>query len=108
MLRNVVLAIGGAMIIFGVMGMVAGSFTVGIPVAFWGAVFVFGILYERYAYKTLIDTVPTGKGWARTTERFVDEKSGRTVTVYVKPLTGERAYVAEPAVPAAPPPVVEG
>jgi hypothetical protein len=108
MLRNVVLAIGGAMIIFGVMGMVAGSFAVGIPVAFWGAVFVFGILYERYAYKSLIDKAPAGKGWARTTERFVDEKSGRTVTVYVKPLTGERAYVAEPVAPAAPPPVVEG
>ncbi|GAA0569066.1 hypothetical protein [Rhizomicrobium electricum] len=108
MLRNVVLAIGGAMLIFGVMGMVAGSFTVGVPVAVWGAIFVFGILYERYAYKSLVDKVPTGKGWTRTTERFVDEKSGRTVTVYVKPLTGERAYVTEPVAPAAPPPVVEG
>jgi hypothetical protein len=103
-----VLAIGGAMVIFGIMGMVAGSFTVAIPVAVWGAIFVFGIVYERYAYKKVVDVVPAGKGWARTTERFIDDKTGKTITVYVKPLTGERAYVAETLAPAAPLPPVEG
>lgn len=95
MLRNIVLAIGGTMVIFGVMGMVAGAFTIAIPLAVWGAIFVFGILYERYVYKTVVDKIPAGKGWARTTERFIDDKTGKTVTVYVKPVTGERAYVAE-------------
>jgi hypothetical protein len=108
MLRNVVLAIGGAMIIFGVMGMLSGTFGMAIPLAVWGAIMVFGILYERYAYKTVIDHVPAGKGWNRTAERFVDDKTGKTITVYVKPLTGERAYVAENLAPAAPPPPVEG
>jgi hypothetical protein len=108
MLRNIVLTIGGAMVIFGIMGMIAGSFAIGIPVAVWGAIFVFGIVYERYAYKTVVDKAPAGKGWTRTNERFVDPKSGRTVTVFVKPLTGERAYVAETTESAAPPPVVEG
>ena len=42
-----------------------------------------------------MDKLPAGTGWVRTTERFVDDKTGKTVTVYVKPLTGERAYVAE-------------
>jgi hypothetical protein len=105
MLRNVVLSIGGAMLVFGIMGMVAGSYIIGIPLAIWGAVFVFGIVYERYAYKTVVEKAPTGKGWTRTAERFVDDKTGRTVTVFVKPITGERAYVADPL---SPPPVVDG
>ncbi len=108
MLRNIVLAIGGAMLAIGVMGIFAGAFTIAIPLAVWGAIFVFGIIYERYAYKKVVDKIPTGKGWTRTSERFVDDKTGQTLTVYVKPLTGERAYVAENLVPAAPPPPVAG
>ena len=103
MLRNIVLCLGAAMLISGVMGIVASHYTVAIPLAVWGAVFVFGILYERYAYKTIVARVPTGKGWTRTSERFIDPKSGRTITVYYKPLTGERAYVAEDLEPATPP-----
>lgn len=95
MLRNVILAIGGAMVVTGIMGIFMGHWVVGVPLAVWGGICVFAILYERYAYKTIVEQVPTGKGWSRTTERFVDAKSGRTVTVYVKSLTGERAYVAE-------------
>jgi hypothetical protein len=109
MLRNIVLVAGGALFVTGVMGLFAGAWG---PASFcivWGAIFVFAIVYERYAYKNIVDVPPTGKGWTRTLERFVDEKSGRTVTVYVKPITGERAYVAEQiGTPAAPPPVVEG
>lgn len=108
MLRNMVLAIGGAMLALGLMGMLTGAWTFAIPLAVWGAIFVFGIVYERYVYKTIVDKVPAGTGWNRTSERFIDEKSGRTVTVYVKTLTGERAYVAENLAPAAPPPAVEG
>ena len=106
MLRNVVLALGGAMLALGVMGMFSGAWTFAIPLAVWGAIFVFGIVYERYVYKTIVETAPSGKGWNRTPERFVDEKSGRIITVYVKTLTGERAYVADR--PAAPPPALEG
>jgi len=108
MLRNVVLALGGAMLAMGIMGMIAGNWTLGVPLAVWGAIFVFGIVYERYGYKKVIDKIPVGKGWNRTNERFVDDKTGRTVTVYVKPVTGERAYVAENLAPATPPPAVEG
>jgi hypothetical protein len=74
----------------------------------WGVIIVFAILYERYGYKKVVDKIPAGKGWNRTSERFIDDKTGRTITVYVKPITGERAYVAENLAAAAPPPAVEG
>jgi hypothetical protein len=96
MLRNGVLALGASLIAFGLMGLMAGAYGPAIICMVWGAILVFGIIYERVAYKTIVDKAPVGAGWARTTERFVDEKSGRTITVYVKSLSGERAYVAEP------------
>ncbi|MFO1058793.1 MAG: hypothetical protein U1E53_17720 [Dongiaceae bacterium] len=54
------------------------------------------MICERIAYKRVADRAPSGPGWQRTRERFIDDATGRTVTVYVKPRTGERAYVAEP------------
>ena len=107
MLRNILLVAGGAMIVSGVMALLAGSWGTAAFLLVWGAILTFGIIYERYVYKTILDRLPDGKGWTRTNERFVDDKSGRMVTVYVKPLTGERAYVAENT-PAAVPPPVEG
>ncbi len=95
MLRNIVLVLGGAMFASGAMALWAGSYPAAILLMIWGAMFVFGIIYERYAYKKILDRLPDGKGWTRTLERFVDPKTRRIVTVYVKPITGERAYVAE-------------
>jgi len=77
----------------------AGAWPAAVVGMVWGAILVFGIVYERYAYKKIVDKVPEGKEWVRTTERFVDDKTGKIVTVYVKPLTGERAYVAERLAP---------
>lgn len=109
MLRNMVLTLGATLIATAAIVALSGNFTFALFCAVWGVILVFGILYERYAYKTIVDKAPDGKGWSRTNERFIDPKSGRTVTVYVKPLSGERAYVAEKLGEAsAPPPVVEG
>lgn len=105
MLRNMVLTLGATLILTAAIAGLAGNYGFAIFCLVWGAIFVFGILYERYAYKTIVDKIPEGKGWSRTPERFVDPKSGRTVTVYVKSVTGERVYVAEGL--EAPPPVVE-
>lgn len=99
MLRNVILVAGGAMLVSGLMALLAGNYMAAGFLGVWGAILTFGIIYERYAYKTILDRLPPGSGWTRTAERFVDNKSGRVVTVYVKPLTGERAYVAEELVP---------
>lgn len=106
MLRNFLLALGGALFLTGIMGLFAQAWGPAIVLMVWGAILTGGILYERYAYKKIVDKIPEGKGWTRTNERFVDD--GRTVTVYVKPLTGERAYVAENLAAVAPPPTVEG
>jgi hypothetical protein len=95
MLRNILLTLGGTLIAGGLVVMLSGSFAAPLVAMVWGAVLVFGILYERYVYKTVVDKPPTGKYWVRTTERFVDDKTGRTLTVYYNTLSGERAYVAE-------------
>ena len=63
---------------------------------FWlagmGAALVAGILFERRRYKPAEPGHP-GPGWIATDERFVDPDSGRPVTVYYQPSTGERRYV---------------
>lgn len=109
MLRNIVLVLGGTLLATGIVTLLSGAFGFAAFCLVWGVILVFGIIYERYAYKTIVDKVPDGKGWTRTSERFIDDKSGKTITVYVKPFTGERAYVAEQfETQTAPPPVVEG
>jgi hypothetical protein len=55
-------------------------------------VLLFGLLVEQWRYKPL--TTRPGPGWVPTDERFVDPESGRLVTVFYKPSTGERRYVA--------------
>jgi uncharacterized membrane protein HdeD (DUF308 family) len=95
MLRNILLALGGTLIAAGLVALIGGSFAPSVVAMVWGAILVFGILYERYVYKTIVDKPPAGKNWVKTTERFVNDKTGKTVTVYYNTLTGERAYVAE-------------
>ncbi len=95
MLRNIILVLGGTLIAAGLVALLGGALVPALVAMVWGAIIVFGILYERYAYKTIVERAPTGKYWVKTTERFVDEKSGKTVTVHTNTVTGERAYVAE-------------
>ena len=58
-----------------------------------GLVLVVAALFERWRYKRLAGSRP-GHEWVATDERFVDPESGRLVTVYLLPATGERRYVA--------------
>ena len=95
MLRNILLALGATLIAAGLVALIGGAFAPSLIAMVWGAILVFGILYERYVYKTVVDKPPTAKNWVKTPERFVDDKTGKTVTVYYNTLTGERAYVAE-------------
>jgi hypothetical protein len=95
MLRNILLVLGGTLVAGGLVALVGGALAPSLIAMVWGAVLVFGILYERYVYKTVVQTAPTGKNWVRTTERFVDDKTGKTVTVHYNTLSGERVYVAE-------------
>ena len=95
MLRNILLALGGTLIAGGLVALIGGAFAPSAVAIVWGAILVFGILYERYVYKTVVAQPPSGKNWVRTTERFVDDKTGKTVTVHYNTLSGERIYVAE-------------
>jgi hypothetical protein len=36
-----------------------------------------------------------GPGWEATGERFIDDETGRAVTVYIERASGERRYVNE-------------
>jgi len=49
-------------------------------------------LFERWRYKRLASS-RTGPGWLATEARFVGPESGKLVTVYYRPSTGERRYV---------------
>ncbi|MGH7030733.1 MAG: hypothetical protein ACREE9_21280 [Stellaceae bacterium] len=58
-----------------------------------GLVLLAAALVERWRYKRLAGSRP-GPGWVATGERFVDPETGKLVTVYYRPSTGERRYVA--------------
>jgi hypothetical protein len=57
-----------------------------------GLVLLFALAIERWRYKPLTSGRP-GPDWISTDERFVDPESGRLVTVFYKPSTGERRYM---------------
>jgi hypothetical protein len=94
MLRNILLLLSLAALGFGALCLILGANPPGYTLLIWGAVLFAAVVYERFRYKPLKLQEP-GPGWARTSERFVDAESGKTVTVYVEPQTGERQYVEE-------------
>jgi hypothetical protein len=51
-----------------------------------------GILFERVRYGA-VQRRPAGGAWQETAERFIDDESGRPVTVWFDPATGTRRYV---------------
>lgn len=61
--------------------------------AFWALLLLVGLAIERWRYKQVAPRAP-GPDWQRTDERFVDPETGKLVTVYFHPATGERRYVA--------------
>jgi hypothetical protein len=58
-----------------------------------GALLFVGLVFERWRYKPLSDA-RLGPDWVATDERFVDPETGKLVTVYYPPATGERRAVA--------------
>jgi len=94
MLRNVLIAVGIVSILCGLIALATGFFPPAAIFGFWGVLLVLGILFERVAYKPIEKSNP-GPGWVRTPERFVDDATGATVTVYIEPKTGKRVYVQE-------------
>ncbi|HWG77580.1 MAG TPA: hypothetical protein VN660_12430 [Steroidobacteraceae bacterium] len=58
-----------------------------------GVVVMAATLFERWRYGATASHAPAS--WQRTDERFEDPESGRTMTVYFDPVSGERRYVSE-------------
>ena len=94
MLRNFLLLLALAVLGMGVLCLFRGANSPGYTLVIWGTILLGAVVYERFRYKPLAHEVP-GPGWQRTSERFVDAESGKTVTVYVQPASGERQYVEE-------------
>ena len=94
MLRSVLVFLGLAALALGALLLILGHDPPAYTFLIWGAVLLAAIVYERFRYKPLANAAP-GAGWQRTGERFVDPDSGKTVTVYLQPGSGERQYVEE-------------
>ncbi|HTK80559.1 MAG TPA: hypothetical protein VL286_08980 [Rhizomicrobium sp.] len=91
MLRSWTIAVGAVAFLLGIIALLAGI-RPGFVIAFWGAVAVLSVVYERFRYKAL-ETAAPEPGWTKTAERFIDEETGQPVTVWLDPGTGERKYV---------------
>jgi hypothetical protein len=92
--RKAILIVGAVLLTISVVGVLTGRTGAMIGSAAFGAVLVVAVLVERYIYKP-IGNEPPGPGWDKTAERFADPRSGKDVTVYFNPTTGQRRYVAE-------------
>ena len=90
MLRNVVLALGLAWLAVGMW--VTFVDAAGWPMLIAPAIIVAGIVFERVNYRGN-DSDPTDPNWRPTNERFLDEATGRPVTVWFNAATGERRYI---------------
>ena len=93
MLRKLIIGCGFLSLIGGVIALATGSLSGALMLGAWGVILLVGTLYERVLYKPVLQTKPTSA--VRTDERFVDETTGKPVTVYIDSVTGERSYVQE-------------
>ncbi len=92
-MRTIAAIIGG-LLAAGALGLAAlRCFAPAGMLAVWAAILLVGLLIERWRYKPLAGRAP-GPDWQRTDERFVDPETGKLVTVYFHPATGERRYIA--------------
>jgi hypothetical protein len=91
MLRSILIAIGALAFLCGAVALYAGVDAAWVGV-FWGAIVVLSLVFERVRYKPIERSAP-GSGWTKTQERFIDDKTGEAVTVWVDPSSGERKYV---------------
>jgi len=93
MLRNLILGLGVLCFVGGAIALRAGA-PFGFLAMIGGALLLVGTLFERAIYKPAVKAKP-GPNWRRTDERFYDDQTGKLLTVYIQPETGERSYVEE-------------
>ena len=90
-MRPALVATGAGMIALGLLPRLAGCTAIW-PLLVLGLLLILGVLVERWRYRPIEEGRP-GPGWIATGERFVDPETGRLVTVFYQPRTGERRYV---------------
>ena len=83
----------GALLLAAVFLAMAGVVGPAIYAGSFGALLFVGLVFERWRYKPLTGD-RLGPDWVATDERFIDPETGKLVTVYYHPATGERRYVA--------------
>lgn len=93
-MRSFVIVVGVICLAVGAIVLATGAASPALVFLGWGVVLVGCVVFERFRYKP-VTARPPGPDWKRTDERFVDEETGKIVTVYMRPDTGERAYVRE-------------
>ena len=93
MLRNIVFAVAIVVGAAAALAVAAGAAGLWVVIV-WAAIIAAGVAFERFRYKPLKHGTP-GRGWEKTGERFLDEESGKLVTVYIERRTGERQYIAD-------------
>jgi hypothetical protein len=93
MLRSAIVAVGAVCLVGGLLALVLTRTLPAAVFVVWGAILLLGTLYERVRYKTLLRETP--RNAVRTNERFVDDDTGKTVTVFIDPKTGDRSYVED-------------
>jgi hypothetical protein len=91
-LRAALLVIGVALLV-GAAAFAHAGCGVSLRLALPGLLLIAAILFERWRYKRVAGSRP-GPEWVATDERFVGPESGKLITVYYRPSTGERRYVA--------------
>ena len=91
-MQTIVAIIGGVLAVAALALAARRCFPAAGMLAFWATVLLVGLLIERWRYKPLVERRP-GPEWTATDERFVDPETGKLVTVYYHPASGERRYV---------------
>ena len=94
MLRAALFVVCGILLAGAGLSAIAGcKLGVTLRLAIPGLVLLLGLAAERWRYKP-ITRLPPGPDWIQTNERFVDPESGKLITVFYQPSTGEHRYVA--------------
>ena len=92
--RAILIVIGVLCVLGGLVALATGAFPPAAIFACWGVLILIGTVFERVIYKKT-QAAPPGAGWVRTQERFLDDTTGKPITVYVQPASGERQYIEE-------------
>jgi len=93
MLRAILLVFAVLLLVFS--GWLVTFDVAGWPMLVFPILLLIGIVFERVHYTGNARANEPDKDWAPTSERFLDEATGRPVTVWFNATTGERKYVDE-------------